>query len=107
MRAPCRQTCPRLPRHERKASEWLEHDGGDRALSCDDVSLFDNVMVIVRWRVERDRRSRRSLGREGRTDHAADTALTTGVDSGRRTGRCAGRHKARGRSRWLDSQQTV
>lgn len=32
-----------------------------RALSCDDESLFDNVMVIIRWRTERTQRVGRSL----------------------------------------------
>lgn len=35
-----------------------------RALSCDDQSLFDNVMVIIRWRVERGRELGRSLDRD-------------------------------------------
>lgn len=42
------------------------------ALSCDDESLFGNVMVIIRWRVERTREERRSLDWDSmRTDHAA------------------------------------
>ncbi|GGY58214.1 hypothetical protein GCM10010342_52600 [Streptomyces anulatus] len=44
------------------------------ALSCDDESLFDNVMVIIRWRAERTRRPGRSLDGDGngmRTDHAS------------------------------------
>lgn len=31
------------------------------ALSCDDESLFDNVMVIIRWRAERTHPAGRSL----------------------------------------------
>lgn len=42
------------------------------ALSCDDESLFDNVMVIIRWRVERTHGVRRSLDWDSmHTDHAA------------------------------------
>ncbi|GHB27201.1 hypothetical protein EES45_16050 [Streptomyces sp. ADI97-07] len=42
------------------------------ALSCDDESLFDNVMVIIRWRVERTQPIGRSLDWDStRTDHAA------------------------------------
>lgn len=42
------------------------------ALSCDDESLFDNVMVIIRWRVERTHGESRSLDWDSmRTDHAA------------------------------------
>lgn len=32
-----------------------------QALSCDDESLFDNVMVIIRWRAERRELTGRSL----------------------------------------------
>ncbi|AGJ56321.1 hypothetical protein F750_3875 [Streptomyces sp. PAMC 26508] len=34
------------------------------ALSCDDESLFDNVMVIIRWRTERPSLTGRSLDRD-------------------------------------------
>ncbi|GAA3478562.1 hypothetical protein GCM10018966_030920 [Streptomyces yanii] len=44
------------------------------ALSCGDESLFDNVMVIIRWRVERTHGERRSLDWDSmRTDHATLT----------------------------------
>ena len=45
------------------------------ALSCDDESLFDNVMVIIRWRVERGRAPGRSLDRNGQGQRTA-CALT-------------------------------
>jgi hypothetical protein len=56
-----RQHCPLLCRKPDEVSELAGTLCYGAALSCDDVSLFDNVMVIVRWRVERIRGMGRSL----------------------------------------------
>lgn len=50
------------------------------ALSCDDESLFDNVMVIIRWRVERTPAACRSLDWDSmRTDHVALAGTATRI----------------------------
>lgn len=53
-----------------------------QALSSDDESLFDNVMVIIRWRVERTQPTGRSLDWDSmRTDHAALARTVTRHDA--------------------------